>query len=143
MRAFMEPRMGAVQPWAERHGIGRDTIYALWRGRQPSPATLKLLAEALGVGYDDLLRIRAGIPPADEGDLTRVLIAEQRETRAMLERVLSTLGGASPARDAELESWMARVDERLSTLPTDIDPGRPPGSSPTPTGHRRRRDASS
>lgn len=120
LKAFMEPRIGAVQPWAERHGIGRDTIYALWRGRQPSPATVSLLADALGVDYDDLLRIRAGVDLTPSSDLTQVLIEEQRETRAMLERVLSLLATPPPEDDDS----PVRASEALERAATQSSPPR-------------------
>jgi transcriptional regulator with XRE-family HTH domain len=96
----MLPRMGKVQPWSEKHGIGRDTVYAIWRGREPQPATLAVIASALGVTYDELLRVRAGIAsePAREGTVSlEALIVAQTEAiqanKALLEQILYELIG--------------------------------------------------
>lgn len=121
LRAYMEPRMGSVLSWSEKYGIGRDTIYALWRGRMPRPATMAVIASALGVTYEELMDARAGKekPPTAEAvggelsaairDLTSELRAarEERsvvwrrldEVEAVLDGLVSqaTTGGASLA----------------------------------------------
>lgn len=84
LRAYMEPRIGAVLPWAERHGIGRDTVYALWRGREPQPRTLRRVADAIGVPYDELLRVRAGIEEAPAEAGAGELVAAIRELTAAI-----------------------------------------------------------
>ena len=108
LKAFMEPRIGRVQPWAERHGIGRDTIYALWRGREPVPDTINRLAAALGVSYRELMDVREGVSARQEATETNdaVAAAIDRQT-AVLERLLGewfSRWDASARPDEALES---------------------------------------
>lgn len=112
LRAYMAPRIGKVQPWAERYGIGRDTVYALWRGREPQPDTLRRIADALGITYDELLRIRAGIEkePAPEGtgslaEAIRLLASELRAAREEREQ--------GDARLRAVEAEVRSLRERL------------------------------
>lgn len=119
LRAWMEPRIGDVQPWAEKHGIGRDTIYALWRGRDPRPSTLAAIATALGVSYMDIVRVRAGEEPQSEGP--DLVAAIERQTQ-VLESIRELLAGR--ALDPELQRWAA--ERRAAGTPTpDPTPSRP------------------
>lgn len=125
LREFMEPRIGRVQPWAERHGIGRDTIYALWRGREPVPDTINRLASALGVSYRELMDVREGVSEPARATETGDAVAEaiDRQT-AVLELILAVMGG--PALSEGAKEWVARELPQVATpspLPTD---------SPTP-----------
>jgi transcriptional regulator with XRE-family HTH domain len=123
--------MGKVQPWAERNGVGRDTIYALWRGRDPRPDTLRAIAAGLGVTYDELVRVRSGAAEgsaSDGADPTAALhdiAAAMRECTDMLRRILSQLAGL-PDDDLEAEAEAA-IARTHGTRPHRL-------SDPTPTG---------
>lgn len=121
LRAFMEPRIGRVQPWAERHGIGRDTIYALWRGREPVPDTINRLASALGVSYRELMDVREGASERPQATETNdgVAAAIDRQT-AVLQMILVVMGG--PALSDGAKDWVTRELQRAATpspRPTD------------------------
>ena len=106
LKAFMEPKMGAVQPWAERYGVGRDTIYALWRGREPRPATAARIADALGVSYVDLVRIRAG-EPLERPETPESLVKAIEAQTAAIERLVKVLEereATPPPEAAEVDS---------------------------------------
>ena len=118
LKAFMEPRIGRVQPWAERHGIGRDTIYALWRGREPVPDTINRLALALGVSYRELMDVREGVSERPQATETNdaVAAAIDRQT-AVLERLFGEWLSRWPRPDETLEAEAeAAIDGTSETL---------------------------
>lgn len=135
-----------ARAWESRGGPSEDALLILERrfgvnrpetgtAQEPSGEMALLVTEIrelVAVLHDSA----ADRTPAAESlpMFMQALIEEQAATRAMLERVLSALGSA-PARDPELEAWMARVDERLSLRPTDDGPDTRRGSSPSPVGH--------
>lgn len=127
MRAAMDARGLSVSQLAREAKVRRELIYQWWRGEQkPTRSSLARVAEPLGLDLGELMGVYEMASEADEA-LIQVLIDEQRATREMLSQVLSALSGT--ARDPEMEAWMARVDERLSLLPTDADPDTQDGSS--------------
>lgn len=117
LREFMEPRIGRVQPWAERHGIGRDTIYALWRGREPVPDTITRLASALGVTYRELMDVREGVSERQEtnDDLLTLLRDQTIELRAQNAalRDLASVMSDQTARQAGWNEGLATLAARL------------------------------
>lgn len=125
----MEPRIGKVQPWSERHGIGRDTIYALWRGREPQPDTLARIADAMGVSYDELLRVRAGLP-AQDSQASDVVRAIDRQTEAIVQQtkmlylVLSRLVPSEdePEPDELAAQRMYDAQRRPRPVPDPVKP---------------------
>lgn len=146
LETTMREAMGtmSVAALARAAGVRRELIYQWWRGEQrPTRSSLARVAGPLGLEADDLLAIYAGAMP-DEGqtDLTQVLIEEQRETREMLERVLSALApaapGFSPGQLETLRSIARQEAERLSQG-SDDRPPRKTRSTPSPAGHPMRR----
>ena len=113
LKAYMEPRIGKVQPWSERHGIGRDTIYALWRGREPQPDTLARIAEAMGVSYQRLLRERAGISVVDAQPDD--LVAALRDQTTAISALAASLDRFAVGLAAEAEA-QAGMNEGLAVL---------------------------
>lgn len=149
LRAYMEPRIrDALLPWSERHGIGRDTIYALWRGREPRPETMRRIADALGVSYDELVAAREGRategqPATTPEELTKVLIVEHQRTQSMLRLVLAALGGVVPPTDEEVHrEFVLEQERRLGRTPskprTADHPDERSESSPSQVVHSRR-----
>jgi transcriptional regulator with XRE-family HTH domain len=117
LRAFMEPRIGKVQPWCERNGIGRDTIYALWRGREPQPDTMARIADALGVSYERLLRERAGLPETETegGALVAALLAQTAALSALVAALNALAGEIGSASEAQ-----AGMNEGLAAVAAQV-----------------------
>lgn len=144
-----------ARAWESRGGPSEDALLILERrfgvnrpetgsAQEPSGDMAMLVTEIrelVAVLHDSA----ADRTPAAESlsSLIQGLIAEQVATRAMLERVLSSRApDAAPTRDADLEAWMARVDERLSLRPSDDAPDTRPARSPVPNGPASRSGSS-
>lgn len=146
MRAAMEQQQMSVAGLARAAGVRRELIYQWWRGEQrPSRSSLARVAAPLGLEADALLAIY-GSTPSEDADLTRTLIAEQRATREMLERVLSSLAPAAPGLRPEdweeIRSQARQEAERLLQESGGRSP-RTPRSTPSPAGHPMRRQSDS
>ena len=69
-RAFQQARVRAglsFRELAARAGVARDSVFYIEKGTQkPRPATIKKLADALGVSVDDLVVWTAEDEPTGE-----------------------------------------------------------------------------
>jgi hypothetical protein len=122
LQDYMEPRIGAVQSWAERIGVGRDTIYALWRGREPRRGTAQRIADGLGISYMELLRIRAG-----ESEETTEVRGNLRSVEVYLSRIADALDRLTETGlyvdHAEREEGESRGRAAERALRRDADTG--------------------
>lgn len=67
LRRLRERARLTQEQLAEKSGLSVNAVSALERGerRRPYPSTVRALAEALGLDHEELLRLRALVPPRD------------------------------------------------------------------------------
>lgn len=137
---------------ARRSGVDESDWYGWFRGEhRPRPRTLQAASTYLGIPVEAM---RAAWVDEDVSiedfpeppDLTRALIAEQRATREMLERVLSSLAPAAPGlRPEDWEEIRSQARQEAERLLRESGgrPPRTPRSTPSPAGHPMRRQSDS
>ncbi len=148
LRRFVDERMaargvGSIIELADTADIGRDTLYAWFRGREPTPRPGGKVAAILGVSYRELLGAYEGhkeTPPG--GDQTALVEAIDRQTE-MLRQVLMALAPIPPdSMEAEAREEWAGAERRVSQdrLGSTTPPRTPaPESQPADTAGSSRR----
>jgi hypothetical protein len=78
----------------------------MWRGREPRPATLSRIADALGVSYMDLVRVRAGEDPEPPAapDLVTAITAQTVAIDRLVDRLDRLIPSETFSAD---EAWAA------------------------------------
>jgi hypothetical protein len=114
LRVFVENRMGiegipSLVRLAEAAPVSYDTLHAWFRGRPPSPGSGGLVAQVLGVTYNDLMEAYEG-RPRDGGryvkDEDLVALVEAAVQRALAR------GAAEDPRDIRIRRAHAAPQHR-------------------------------
>lgn len=122
VRAMRRDGIKEITVWADHHGIGRSTLYALMRGREtasgalmmPSVETLVKLASALAVPTHKLLYLLAPTAPGAQDELVDGTQALQPSPVTKVPIQIAGWCGAGPAQDEELDEEPVFVEARFA-----------------------------
>lgn len=122
VRAMRRDGIKEITHWADHHGVGRSTLYAIMRGREtasgtwvmPSMATAVKLAEALGVPLHELIYVLipdapgARHAPSESTDVFR----PSPVTRVLVE--VAGWVGAGPDQYEEIDGQSVYVESAFA-----------------------------